>query len=78
MGRTLTVTRAAIPATDEARYLEACRREAARVRATGDHYWLFRHEDQPGVFLEFRESGNRERLRAADPSAELWHAVELP
>ena len=71
------VTRTAVPAAEEAEYLAARREEAVQVRSTGDHYWLFRHESHPGVFLEFRESGERDRLLAADPSAELWDEVEL-
>ncbi len=77
MARALTVTRTAVAPADEASYLEACREEATRVQALGDHYWLFRHGTHPGVFLEFHESASRERLGSADPSVELWDEVQL-
>lgn len=77
MPRALTVKRTTVTPADEPRYLVACKAEADRFRAEGDHLWLFRHRSEPGVFLEFRESRNPERLAAVDPGLELWAEVEL-
>ena len=77
MQRALTMTRTAVAPEEEPAYLAARRDEAGRFKASGDHLWLFRHESHPGVFLEFRESGDAERLAAADPGAAQWAEVEL-
>lgn len=77
MPRVLTMTRTAVAPDDEPGYLAARREEATRFSVGGDHLWLFRHETHPGVFLEFRESGDIQRLTDADPGAELWSEVEL-
>lgn len=71
------MTRSAVAPDDEPAYLAALRQEASRYSASGDHLWLFRHATHPGVFLEFRESGDAQRLAAADPGAEVWAEVEL-
>ena len=75
MGKSLTVTRRAVTPEREAAYLAERREEAERIRAAGDHMWVFRHETHPGVYLEFRESTDQDRLVTADPSAEIWHEV---
>jgi len=77
MPRALTMTRTAVAPNEESGYLAARREEAAQFSASGDHLWLFRHGTHPGVFLEFRESGDAGRLSAADPGADLWAEVEL-
>lgn len=71
------MTRTAVTPSDEPQYLSARKAEAARFQAHGDHLWVFRHGTRPGVFLEFRESGNPERLAAADPGADLWAEIDL-
>lgn len=71
------MTRTTVVPEEEPAYLATRRDEAGRFKAAGDHLWLFRHETRPGVFLEFRESGDARRLAAADPAAELWAEVEL-
>lgn len=56
MPRALTAARATVPREREAEYLSALARLAARVRARGGHFWLFRDPAAPGAFLEFSES----------------------
>ena len=77
MPRALTMTRTAVAPEEEPAYLVARRDEAVRFEASGDHLWLFRHETHPGVFLEFRESGDAQRLAAADPGAAQWVEVDF-
>ena len=77
MPRALTMTRTAVVPEEESAYLAARRDEVGRFEAAGDHLWLLRHETLPGVFLEFRESGDAGRLAAADPAAELWAEAHL-
>ena len=77
MPRVLTMARTAVAPEEESAYLVARREEAVRFEASGDHLWLFRHESHPGVFLEFRESVDAQRLVAADPEAAQWVEVEL-
>ena len=71
------MTRTAVAPEEEPAYLAARRDEAGRFESSGDHLWLFRHETHPGVFLEFRESGDAHRLAEADPGAAQWTEVEL-
>jgi hypothetical protein len=54
--RVLTAARATVPRNRESDYLSALARLAARVRARGGHFWLFRDPAAPGAFLEFSES----------------------
>lgn len=77
MARALSMRRRSVTAGDERRYLAERSREAGLFETAGDHLWIFRSEDQPEVFLEFRESGDAARLAAMDPTAELWTEVEL-
>ena len=62
MLRSLTVTRNSIRPAEELNYLALRLDEARRMQADGDHLWVFRHRDEMGVFLEFRESTRPERL----------------
>ena len=77
MARALTVTRRAVTSEREAAYLAERGEEAERFEGDGDHLWVFRHESHPGVYLEFRESVDRDRLLVNDPTAEIWHGVDL-
>jgi len=77
MGRALTVTRRAVTLERENAYLTERSVEARRIADDGDHLWVFRHESHPGVYLEFRESVDQDRLTAHDPTAEVWHEVAL-
>lgn len=70
MPRALTAARATVPRDREADYVSALSRLAARVRARGGHFWLFRDPAAPGAFLEFSESPSA----AAHPS----HAGQDP
>jgi hypothetical protein len=60
MARTLTVSRVRVRAGAEAEYLVLVRELARLAEARGWHLWVFRHPNQPGAFLEFRESRSRE------------------
>jgi len=59
--RALTAARATVPPEREAEYLAALARLAARVRARGGRFWLFRDPVAPGAFLEFCESPSAAR-----------------
>ena len=61
MPRALTAARATVPPEREAEYLSALARLAARVRARGGRFWLFRDPAAPGAFLEFSESPSAAR-----------------
>ncbi len=77
MKRALTVTRRAVTPEREATYLAERSDEARRFESDGDHLWVFRHQSHPGVYLEFRESADQDRLLASDPTAEIWFGVDL-
>lgn len=77
MPRALTVTRRSVPRDRADAYHAACRAEADRLSAVGDHLWLFRRSGEPGSYLEFREGSDPGRLAASDPEAPLWLEVDL-
>ena len=64
MPRALTTARVTVPREREAEYLAALGRLAARLRARGEHLWLFRDPAVPGAFLECSESPSAEHHRA--------------
>ena len=61
MPRALTASRVSVPLGREADYVATVARLATRMRARGDHLWLFRDPGAPGTFLEFCESPSAER-----------------
>jgi len=64
MARTLTVSRVRVRAGAETDYLAAVSELAALIEARGQHLWVFRRPDQPGLFLECSESRSAETHRA--------------
>lgn len=63
MPRALSAARATVPREREAEYLATLARLAGRMRARGEHLWLFRDPAAPGAFLEFSESASADRHR---------------
>lgn len=70
MTRALAVARVSVPTAGEGEYLALVGRLAALLKARGQHLWVFRHPDRPGVFLEFRESADAAEHLAVAPTAE--------
>ncbi|MBA3556576.1 MAG: hypothetical protein H0W29_17735 [Gemmatimonadales bacterium] len=64
MARTLTVSRVRVRAGAETDYLAAVAELAALIETRGQHLWVFRRRDQPGLFLECSESRSAETHRA--------------
>lgn len=79
MPRCLGVSRATVPAGREAAYLAAAGALAAAREARGQHFWIFRSQDDPRTFLEFRESRDpaSHPARAALPPTEARLEAEL-
>jgi hypothetical protein len=89
--RALSVARVEVAAASEPEYLAGAAALATALEARGQHFWVFRHPNRPGAFLEFREAGDRAahvaeaRLLAglrtvapADPDADvIWLEVPL-
>lgn len=67
MPRTLTVSRVRVRAGQEGEYLAAVRDLARLIEGRGQHLWVFRRRDQPGLFLECSESSSAETHRALAP-----------
>ena len=59
MPRTLSAARVRVPAEREAEWLAVVARLAALLERRGQHLWVFRAERDPGLWLEFTESGAR-------------------
>ena len=68
MPRALAVGRVQVPPARESEYLAAAGRLAAALRVRGQHFWVFRHPNQPGAFLEFRESASDVAHSAVAPT----------
>lgn len=68
MPRALAVGRVQVPPAREADYLAGAGRLAAALRVRGQHLWVFRHPNEPGAFLEFRESASDVAHTAAAPT----------
>ena len=68
MPRALAVARVTVPLAAEAQYLAAAGALAAALRTRGQHLWVFRRPDHPGMFLEFRESGSATDHTAVAPT----------
>ena len=64
MTRTLSVSRVRVRAGREAEYLTMVRELARLVEGRGQHLWVFRRRDEPGLFLECSESASAETHRA--------------
>jgi hypothetical protein len=72
MPRTLSAARVRVPAQHEAEWLAVAARLAGLLKARGQHLWVFRAESDPGLWLEFSESGDRPAHRAvAVPTPEI-------
>ena len=90
MARALSVARVEVAAASEPEYLAGAAALAAVLAARGQHFWVFRHPDRPGAFLEFREAADRtahlaeaghlaalRTVAPADPDADvIW--LEIP
>ena len=61
--RSLIAARVRVPLERQAEYREVLTELAGRFRSAGSHLWLFRHRDDPELFLEFRE-GAADRVPA--------------
>jgi hypothetical protein len=55
MPRALIASRVRVPLERQAEYRQTVTELAGSFRAAGSHLWLFRHRDDPELFLEFRE-----------------------
>lgn len=64
MPRTLSAARVRVPAEKEAEWLAAIGELAVILKQRGQHLWVFRAEAEPGLWLEFSESGDRPGHRA--------------
>ncbi len=64
MPRTLSAARVRVPAEREAEWLAVVARLAALLERRGQHLWVFRAERDPGLWLEFSESGDRAEHRS--------------
>jgi hypothetical protein len=64
VARTLTVSRVRVREGQEAEYLAAVRELTRLVESRGQHLWVFRRREQPGLFLECSESPSAETHRA--------------
>jgi hypothetical protein len=68
VGRVLTAARARVAAGHEAEYLGLLEVLAQRLAARGQHLWVFRARDEPGIFLEFTEARDEATHRARGPA----------
>jgi len=59
-----------VPTAGEGAYLALIGKLAGLLEARGQHLWIFRHPDRPGVFLEFRESADAAAHVAVAPTTE--------
>lgn len=66
MTRVLVAARVRVPSASMPQWLGAAGALAQRYSARGQHFWVFRHERDPELHLEFREGASRERLAPAD------------
>ncbi len=76
MGRALTVARVRVAAAREAEYLAVLSELESLGRVRGRHLWVFRSAREPGLFLEFSESGAMEEHRAVVPATGREAALE--
>ncbi len=70
MPRALMASRVTVSRPRETEYVETLARLAARMKARGEHLWLFRDPEAAGSFLEFSESsdpGRHRAVRVMDP-----------
>lgn len=66
MTRVLVAAWVRVPPASMPQWLGAAGALAQRYSARGQHLWVFRHERDPELHLEFREGASRERLAPAD------------
>lgn len=66
MARVLVAARKRVAEPDRAAYRRVVAELAARFEARGQHLWVFRSPDDPGLVLEFREASSPEALAPAD------------
>ncbi|HET7040531.1 MAG TPA: hypothetical protein VFI13_00870 [Gemmatimonadales bacterium] len=59
MPRSLSAARVRVAADREAEWLAVAARLAGLLEARGQHLWVFRSEQDPRLWLEFSESGDR-------------------
>ena len=76
MPRSLTAARVRVPAEHEAEWLDVAARLAALLKAKGQHLWVFRAESDPGLWLEFSESGDRPDHRSVAAATPEFAALE--
>lgn len=57
--RTLTVARVEVPEGALEQYRELLKERAAASKERGARFWVFRHSQERGTFLEFTESSAR-------------------
>jgi len=66
--RVLTAARVAVSADRTADWLAVIEVLARRLAARGQHLWIFRSAEAPGVFLEFTEGQDGATHRAQGPA----------
>ena len=76
MPRVLVAARVRVPAEAMSDWLGTAGALARSFSARGQHLWVFRHEREGGLHLEFREGASREQLAPAD-AAERALAARL-
>jgi len=64
----LTAARVRVAAGHEAEYLGLLEVLAQRLAARGQHLWVFRAREAPGVFLEFTEGQDETTHRMQGPA----------
>jgi hypothetical protein len=86
MARALTMQRAMVPAAERAKYLATLRDRRAHYQNAECRFWVFEEAAVPGLFIEFTEAGDPDRLRAAHDkaatkprdAARIYIEVEIP
>jgi hypothetical protein len=68
VGRVLTAARVRVAAGHEAEYLGLLEVLAQRLAARGQHLWVFRAREEPGIFLEFTEGRDEATHRTRGPA----------
>ena len=69
MARSLTIQRAMVPAMERAKYLANLRAKMAHYQNADCRFWVFEEIGLPGLFIEFTEADDLERLKAAHAKA---------
>ncbi len=81
MGRVLSVARVTVPPEHQAEYVSIIHTLAEMGEARGQHLWLFRSDEVPGLFLECSESrtelSHRNRASRTDRELKLERRLQF-